>query len=140
MSNDTKDIEDELDFNNFKMPTDKEVSSSANEEQLIDARNHLYECTSCGYVYDPSDGVKKYEIARGTPFLELDQVNFRCPVCRLSVDVFRDIGLKSKPSGFDENLNYGLGINNLTPGQKNVLIFGGMAFAVACFLSLYSLH
>ena len=37
-------------------------------------------------------------------------------------------------------LNYGLGINNLTPGQKNVLIFGGLAFAFACFLSLYSLH
>jgi len=28
----------------------------------------------------------------------------------------------------------------LPPGQKNILIFGGLAFAAACFLSLYSLH
>ena len=140
MSKNTKDIEDKLDSNKFTISEQKEVSSSSNEEQLTDSRNHLYECSSCGYVYDPSEGVKKYGIAQGTSFLELDQVNFRCPVCRQGVEAFRDIGPRAKPSGFDQNLNYGLGINNLTAGQKNVLIFGGMAFAVACFLSLYSLH
>ncbi len=105
-----------------------------------DISSHRFECRSCGYVYEPSDGLKKYDIPPGTSFLELDHKNFKCPVCREGAQSFRDIGLKSKPSGFEENLNYGFGVNNLTPGQKNVLIFGGLAFAVACFLSLYSLN
>ena len=109
-------------------------------ELIIDQNTHRYECRNCGYVYDPSEGIKKFGIPSGTAFLDLDQADFRCPVCRLGVDAFRDIGPRSSPSGFQENLNYGFGINNLTPGQKNVLIFGGLAFAFACFLSLYSLH
>jgi len=102
--------------------------------------SHRYECRNCGYVYDPIDGVKKFAIPGGTAFSDLDQLEFRCPVCRQGVNAFKDIGPRSAPSGFEENLNYGFGINNLTPGQKNVLIFGGLAFAFACFLSLYSLH
>lgn len=101
---------------------------------------HRFECRSCGYVYDPAEGVKKVGIAPGTPFLELDPAGFRCPVCRSRIGAFQDIGPRSKPSGFEENLNYGLGVNRLTPGQKNVLIFGAFALAFAFFLSLYSLR
>ena len=54
--------------------------------------------------------------------------------------MYKDIGPREKPSGFEENLTYGFGFNSLPPGQKNILIFGGLAFAAACFLSLYSLH
>ena len=79
-------------------------------------------------------------IEPGTPFLELDPAGFRCPVCRSRMPAFKDIGPRSKPSGFEENLNYGLGVNRLTPGQKNVLIFGAFALAIAFFLSLYSLR
>ncbi len=53
---------------------------------------------------------------------------------------FRDIGPRSKASGFEENLNFGLGVNRMTPGQKNVLIFGSLALGFAFFLSLYSLR
>ena len=53
---------------------------------------------------------------------------------------FRDIGPRAKASGFEENLNFGIGVNRMTPGQKNVLIFGGLALAFAFFLSLYSLR
>ena len=116
------------------------IAPEGESESIPDTTSHRYECRNCGYVYDPIEGVKKYGISSGTAFLDLDQADFRCPVCRLGVEAFRDIGPKSSPSGFEENLNYGFGINNLTPGQKNVLIFGGLAFAVACFLSLYSLH
>ena len=63
-----------------------------------------------------------------------------CPVCRAGKNFYKDIGPKSKPSGFEENLVYGFGFNSLPPGQKNILIFGGLAFAAAMFLSLYSLH
>ena len=101
---------------------------------------HRFECRSCGFVYDPAEGVKKLAIPAGTPFLQLDPVSFRCPVCRSKVGAFMDIGPRNKPSGFEENLNFGLGVNRLTPGQKNVLIFGGFALAFAFFLSLYSLR
>jgi rubredoxin len=105
-----------------------------------DLASHRLECRSCGFVYDPQEGVKKVGIAAGTPFLELDAASFRCPVCRSKVGAFKDIGPRNKPSGFEENLNFGLGVNQLTPGQKNVLIFGGFALAIAFFLSLYSLR
>jgi rubredoxin len=45
-----------------------------------DLSEHRFECRSCGFVYDPAEGVKKLAIAAGTPFLELDPVSFRCPV------------------------------------------------------------
>ena len=67
-----------------------------------DPSSHRFECRSCGFVYDPSEGVKKLAIAPGTPFLELDPDSFRCPVCRSRVGAFKDIGPRNKPSGFEE--------------------------------------
>ena len=103
-----------------------------------DPRTHRFECRSCGYVYDPDEGVKKVGIEAGTAFEDLDPAGFRCPVCRSRKPAFRDIGPREKASGFEENLNFGIGVNRMTPGQKNVLIFGGLALAFAFFLSLYS--
>ncbi len=122
-----------------EMPAEAAVTTEASEP-VDDPAEHRFECRSCGYVYDPAEGVRKLGIEPGTPFAELDPVAFRCPVCRSRVPAFRDIGPRSKPSGFEENLNYGFGVNRLTPGQKNVLIFGGFALAIAFFLSLYSLR
>ena len=110
------------------------------ESPSDDPADNRFECLSCGFVYDPAEGIKKLKIAAGIPFLELDPASFRCPVCRSKMGAFKDIGPRNKPSGFEENLNFGLGVNRLTPGQKNVLIFGGFALAVAFFLSLYSLR
>jgi len=110
------------------------------EVLVEDCSVHRFECLSCGFVYDPAEGVKKLAIAPGTAFVDLDPVTFRCPVCRSKVGAFKDIGPRDKPSGFEENLNFGLGVNRLTPGQKNVLIFGAFALAIAFFLSLYSLR
>ena len=117
-----------------------ESEASESEAPASDPRTHRFECRSCGYVYDPAEGVKKLAIEPGTAFEELDAVSFRCPVCRSRVGAFRDIGPATKASGFEENLDFGLGVNRLTPGQKNVLIFGSMALAFAFFLSLYSLR
>ena len=116
------------------------VEEPSTEAPITDPATHRFECRSCGFVYDPDEGVKKVGIEPGTPFLELDPATFRCPVCRSKVGAFKDIGPRDKPSGFEENLNFGLGVNRLTPGQKNVLIFGGFALAIAFFLSLYSLR
>ena len=119
--------------------SDAEANASADNE-TSDPRTHRFECRSCGYVYDPNEGVKKLGIVVGTAFEDLDPIGFRCPVCRSRVGAFTDIGPRSKASGFEENLNFGLGVNRLTPGQKNVLIFGGLALGFAFFLSLYSLR
>lgn len=120
--------------------SDDTVSPAAPEEEVSDPSVHRFECRSCGFVYDPAEGVTKLGIPPGTPFSELDPATFRCPVCRSRVALFRDIGPRDRPSGFEQNLDYGLGVNRLTPGQKNVLIFGGFALAIAFFLSLYSLR
>ena len=111
-----------------------------NESSTTNLEQNRFECRSCGYIYDPSEGNKKLSIAQNTSFQLLDINTFRCPVCRAGKVFFEDIGPKSKPSGFEENLVYGFGFNSLPAGQKNILIFGGLAFAAACFLSLYSLH
>lgn len=129
-------------------PTASEAVAGSEPEVILpsegapaeDPATHRFECRSCGYVYDPGEGVRKLGIEPGTSFLDLDPIAFRCPVCRSRVGAFRDIGPRSKPSGFEENLDFGLGVNRLTPGQKNVLIFGGFALAIAFFLSLYSLR
>ena len=117
-------------------------NSSENKNQIptSNLEQNRFECRSCGYIYDPSEGNKKLNIPKNTAFLDLDGNTFACPVCRAGKNFYKDIGPKSKPSGFEENLTYGFGFNSLPPGQKNILIFGGLAFAAACFLSLYSLH
>ena len=42
-----------------------------------------YECSVCGYVYDPAVGDSENGIAPGTPFEELPD-DWACPLC--SVD------------------------------------------------------
>lgn len=122
-------------------PTLQEIDDGHSPtEATDDGRDHRFECLSCGFVYDPAEGIRKQGIESGVAFAELDPVTFRCPVCRSKIGAFKDIGPRNKPSGFEENLGFGLGVNQLTPGQKNVLIFGAFALAFAFFLSLYSLR
>ncbi|MFN3927457.1 MAG: rubredoxin [Pseudanabaenaceae cyanobacterium] len=99
---------------------------------------HLFECPVCGYVYTPSEGDSKRGIKAGTAFADLPET-WRCPVCNTRKEKFKDIGLPNKPSGFAENLGYGFGVNTLTPTQKNILIFGGLALGFLFFMSLYAL-
>jgi rubredoxin len=97
-----------------------------------------YECRSCGYSYEPVKGDDRAKIPTGTAFEALP-VNWRCPVCSAPKKQFSNIGPAGSPSGFKENLNYGLGVNRLTPGQKNILIFGALALGFLFFISLYGL-
>lgn len=130
-----------MDSDQGQLPTaGEEPTGDVPGEAQDDPSDHRWECRSCGFVYDPAEGIRKLAIEAGTPFLELDPSRFRCPVCRSPVEAFRDIGPRNRASGFEENLKYGLGVNSLTPGQKNVLIFGSLALAFAFFLSLYSLR
>ncbi|MGF1569358.1 MAG: rubredoxin [Nodosilinea sp.] len=97
-----------------------------------------YECRSCGYSYEPTKGDSQSKIPVGVAFEDLP-LNWRCPVCSAPKKQFSNIGPAGAPSGFKENLNYGLGVNRLTPGQKNILIFGALALGFLFFISLYGL-
>ena len=68
------------------------ASEAAEEkaEEVSDPRTHRFECRSCGYVYDPEEGVKKQAIPIGTAFQDIDTITFRCPVCRSKVGAFRE--------------------------------------------------
>ncbi len=98
-----------------------------------------YECRACGYVYEPEKGDEKNDISPSTSFAELP-VSWRCPVCGAKKTAFSNVGPAGKASGFQENLGYGLGVNTLTPTQKNILIFGALTLAFLFFMSLYGLQ
>ena len=98
-----------------------------------------FECRSCGYTYEPNKGDSRSDTPRGVSFKELPS-DWRCSVCGSSKSQFSNIGPAGTASGFKENLSYGFGVNTLTPGQKNVLIFGALGLAVLFFLSLYGLR
>jgi rubredoxin len=118
------------------LPIESEaMSTEAAEPQVLDR----YECSACGYIYEPQKGDDRSQVAAGTLFTELP-ANWRCPVCTAAKSRFQNIGEVGSPSGFKENLKYGFGGNSLTPGQKNVLIFGSLALAFLFFLSLYGLE
>jgi rubredoxin len=108
------------------------------EKTLAEQSSGRYECGNCGYVYEPEKGDSRSKVPAGTMFEDLSS-DWRCPVCGVRKNQFRTIGSRSAPSGFEENLNYGLGVNRLTPGQKNLLIFGALALGFLFFLSLYGL-
>jgi rubredoxin len=115
------------------------MSDRANEQTLAEIAQARHECRACGYVYEPSRGDSNRDIPAGIPFEELPE-DWRCPVCGARSSQFVNIGSTGAPSGFQENLNYGLGVNLLTPAQKNILIFGSLALVFLFFLSLYGLR
>ncbi|MGD1899224.1 MAG: rubredoxin [Phormidesmis sp.] len=106
---------------------------------LTPAEMDRFECRSCGNTYEPAKGDSRGEIPPGVEFKDLP-VDWRCSVCGASQTQFSNVGPAGQASGFKENLNYGFGVNTLTPGQKNVLIFGALGVAVLFFLSLYGLR
>ncbi|AUC60069.1 Rubredoxin [Cyanobacterium sp. HL-69] len=114
------------------------MSEAANEKTLAEQAPPSYECRSCGYRYVPSKGDAKSETPAGTLFTDLPKT-WRCPICGARKTAFVNIGATDAPSGFAENLDYGFGVNNLTPGQKNLLIFGSLFVGFLLFLSLYTL-
>ena len=108
-------------------------------EQVVENALDRYECRACGYIYEPLKGDDKNNVSPKTSFDDLP-FTWRCPVCGAPKKVFTNIGPVGQASGFKENLGYGFGVNQLTPGQKNILIFGALALAFLLFLSLYGLN
>ena len=106
---------------------------------LTPAEMDCHECRACGYTYEPTKGDGRTKVPAGVEFKSLPN-NWRCPICGASTTQFSNIGPAGTASGFKTNLNYGFGVNKLTPGQKNILIFGALGVGVLFFLSLYGLQ
>ncbi len=49
-----------------------------------------YECTVCGYVYDPEAGDPDNGVKPGTAFEDLPS-DWVCPMCGASKDLFEEI-------------------------------------------------
>lgn len=49
-----------------------------------------YECTVCGYIYDPEVGDEKGGIAPGTSFEDLPE-DWTCPGCGVEKDMFEPV-------------------------------------------------
>lgn len=124
---------------NPQLEADAREQDESAERPLTPKEMDRFECRACGYTYEPVKGDDRASISAGTAFESLPP-SWRCPVCGAPQKQFSNIGPAGAPSGFKENLNYGLGVNVLTPGQKSVLIFGSLALAVLFFLSLYGLR
>jgi rubredoxin len=49
-----------------------------------------WECTLCGYVYDPEKGDPGSNIPPGTPFEEIPE-DWECPDCGATKDMFEPL-------------------------------------------------
>jgi rubredoxin len=49
-----------------------------------------YQCTVCGYVYDPEEGDPDGGIPPGTPFVDIPE-DWYCPVCGVSKSEFEPV-------------------------------------------------
>ena len=49
-----------------------------------------YQCTICGFVYDPEEGDSDSGIAPGTPFEDIPE-DWYCPVCGVTKADFEEV-------------------------------------------------
>ena len=70
--------------------TPRTAPSYIEERRDVALKMAKYECTVCGYIYDPEEGDPDGGIKPGTPFEELPD-DWVCPVCGASKDQFAKI-------------------------------------------------
>lgn len=49
-----------------------------------------WQCTVCGYIYDPAEGDPQSGLAPGTAFEDLSE-DWVCPICKASKEDFEKI-------------------------------------------------
>ena len=57
---------------------------------LVKIMANKWECTVCGYIYDPAQGDPDAGIAAGTTFEDLPD-DWVCPLCGVAKDMFREL-------------------------------------------------
>merc|ERR1712146_447343 len=131
----TKPKEEELSpEEKYKQEKLEEIERLRSQEVFTQRRTGDFECQGCGWKYRESSGVGK--IKPGTPFAELPS-EFACPVCKAPKPAF--VELTEIVSGFEVNKQYGL-FNEMTEGNKSLLIYGGLGFFFILFLCGYLLE
>lgn len=110
-----------------------EIAEKKALEVFVTQQTGKYECQACGFIYDEAKGDQKKGILPGTKFEDIEK--YRCPDCGANKKYF--VADTEIISGFKENLNYGIGTNNLTGGQKANLIYGGLFAGFLLFMSGY---
>lgn len=136
----------EFDFGKFEVPeggvsiADSEELEEGPElappeaEVFLERETGVFECTNCGYEYNPNWGGGT--AGPGTAFKDLP-TNWRCPDCKVSKDRFKP--QTEQVAGFADNQDFGFGFNTLTAGQKGIAIWGGLALGFLALLSGYLL-
>lgn len=115
----------------------KEIERLRAAEKFIQIDEGTFECSGCGYIYEPKKGEFLNGISAGTSFDKLPD-DFCCPACKTPKARF--YAKKKTIAGFADNQRYGFGSNSLTAGQKNSLIFGGLLLCFLLLLSGYALN
>ncbi|XP_024961343.1 uncharacterized protein LOC112501837 [Cynara cardunculus var. scolymus] len=127
----------EPEFSIESIPQTDEFDKRRLEEKFAVLNTGIYECKSCGYLYNEAAGDPSYPIAPGLPFDKLPE-DWRCPTCGAAKTFFQ--GKSVEIAGFAQNQQFGLGGNTLTSGQKAILIYGSLLFFFVLFLSGYFLQ
>ncbi|RWR95149.1 rubredoxin-like protein [Cinnamomum micranthum f. kanehirae] len=123
----------------FPTPSEEEPKLDRRrlEERFAVLNTGIYECRSCGYLYDEAAGDPSYPIPPGLQFGKLPE-DWRCPTCGAAQSFF--VSKSVEIAGFAQNQQFGLGGNALTSGQKAVLIYGSLFLLFVLFLSGYFLQ
>lgn len=129
--------EPESDFSIESIQQTDEFDKRRLEEKFAVLNTGIYECKSCGYLYNEAAGDPSYPIAPGLPFDKLPE-DWRCPTCGAAQTFFQSKSVEI--AGFAQNQQFGLGGNTLTSGQKAILIYGSLLFFFVLFLSGYFLQ
>lgn len=129
--------EPEPDFSIESIQQTDEFDKRRLEEKFAVLNTGIYECKSCGYLYNEAAGDPSYPIAPGLPFDKLPE-DWRCPTCGAAQTFFQSKSVEI--AGFAQNQQFGLGGNTLTSGQKAILIYGSLLFFFVLFLSGYFLQ
>jgi rubredoxin len=135
-----EDAMDDLDdATRAMMEKSKRADELRSQEVFMKKSTGKHKCTNCDWEFDETKGDSIMiggMIKPGTTFKELPS-NWRCPVCRASKDSFDEV-LVEIP-GFEVNQGYGLGTNSWSAGQKNGVIFGGLAIFFILFIGGYGM-
>lgn len=107
------------------------------EEKFAVLNTGVYQCRSCGYIYDKAIGDPSYPIPPGMELESLPE-DWRCPTCGAAKSFFESKSIEI--AGFAQNQQFGLGGNTLTSGQKTLLIYGSLLLFFGIFLSGYFLQ
>jgi len=61
-----------------------------NQKNIEVMKNETYECTACGYIYNPAVGDPENGIAPGTKFEDLPD-DWTCPLCGVGKEEFQKL-------------------------------------------------